>query len=479
MVKVLYVVSESDPFIKTGGLGDVAGALPKYLNKMGLDVRVVIPKYKNIKSEFKDKLNFIKWFMVPVGWRNQYCGIFDYEVEGVKYYFIDNEQYFHRDSLYGYFDDGERFAYFDRALLNMLKEINWKPDIIHCNDWQTAMVPVLYKLQYQEDPFYHNIKIVYSIHNLLFQGNYDAEVLGDLFGLSDESYRDGSLELYGAVSFMKGGINFSDKVSTVSNTYALEIQTPQYGENLEELLKSRNQHLVGIVNGIDYKVYDPEKDELIYKNYGVENIEDKKENKLRLQKDLGLPIKGDTPMIGLVSRLTSQKGIDLITYIIDRILQQDVQIVILGTGDEAYQEHFKYLEARHRDKISANIKFDDSLAHKIYAASDIFLMPSLFEPCGLGQLIALRYGAVPIVRETGGLKDTVKPYNQYTGEGNGFSFSNYNGDELLSVLERALKYYRDKEIWRNLVLQAMTSDNSWEKSANNYKELYSELLKDR
>lgn len=476
MIKVLFVASESDPFIKTGGLGDVAGALPKYLNKMGLDVRVVIPKYKNIKSEFIDKLNFIKWFMVPVGWRNQYCGIFDYEVEGVKYYFIDNEQYFLRDSLYGHFDDGERFAYFDRAVLNMLKEIDWKPDIIHCNDWQTAMIPVLYKLQYQQDPFYHNIKTIYSIHNMLFQGNYNPEVLGDLFGLSDENYRNGALELYGAASFMKGGISFSDKVSTVSNTYALEIQTSQYGEKLEGLLRSRNQDLVGIVNGIDYKVYDPEKDELIYKNYGSDSIDDKKENKTSLQKDLGLPIKTDTPMIGLVSRLTNQKGMDLITYIIDRVLQQDVQIVILGTGDAAYEEHLKYLEARHRDKISANIKFDDSLAHKIYAASDIFLMPSLFEPCGLGQLIALRYGAIPLVRETGGLKDTVRPYNQYTGVGNGFSFSNYNGDEFLSVLQMALNYYRDKEVWSSLMLQAMTSDNSWEKSANSYKELYSELV---
>lgn len=475
-MKVLFVASESDPFIKTGGLGDVAGALPKYLNKIGLDVRVVIPKYKNIKPEFKDKLNFIKWFMVPVGWRNQYCGIFDYEVEGVKYYFIDNEQYFLRDALYGYFDDGERFAYFDRAVLNMLKEIDWKPDIIHCNDWQTAMIPVLYKLQYQQDPFYHNIKTIYSIHNLLFQGNYNPEVLGDLFGLSDENYRNGLLELYGAASFMKGGINFSHKVSTVSNTYALEIQTPQYGEKLEGLLSSRNQDLVGIVNGIDYKVYDPEKDELIYKNYGVDSIEDKKENKVSLQKNLGLPIKADTPMIGLVSRLTSQKGMDLIIYIIDRILQQDVQIVILGTGDKAYEEHLKYLEARHRDKISANIKFDDSLAHKIYAASDLFLMPSLFEPCGLGQLIALRYGAIPIVRETGGLKDTVKPYNQYTGEGNGFSFSNYHGDELLSVLQMALNYYKHKQIWNSIVLQAMTSDNSWEKSANSYKKMYEELI---
>jgi starch synthase len=476
MTKVLFVASESDPFIKTGGLGDVANALPKYLNKLGLDVRVVIPKYKGIKPEFKEKMNFIKWFMVPVGWRNQYCGLFGCEIDGVQYYFIDNEYYFLRDGCYGDFDDGERFAYFDRAVLMMVKELDWKPEIIHCNDWQTGMIPVLYKLQYEKDPFYHNIKTIFSIHNLLFQGNYDPNILGNLFGLDDLAYRNGSLELYGAVSFMKGAISYSDKVGTVSKTYANEIQTPQYGERLDGLLRSRSRDLIGIVNGIDYTIYNPEKDRFIYTSYSSENIQDKVENKKKLQETLGLPVKSEVPMLGLVSRLTNQKGLDLITYMIDQLLQEDIQLVILGSGDNYYEEHFKHLQDEYSDKVSVNIKFDDTLAHRIYAASDMFLMPSLFEPCGLGQLIALRYGAIPIVRETGGLKDTVKDYNEDTGEGNGFSFSDYNEDELLKVIQRALGVYEDKKAWNGLVVQAMNSDNGWEKAAKEYKELYESLI---
>lgn len=476
MTKVLFVASEADPFIKTGGLGDVAGALPKYLNKRGVDARVVIPKYRGIKPQFKDKLTFIKWFTVSVGWREQYCGIFEYDHEGVKYYFIDNEYYFFRNALYGDFDDGERFAYFDRAVLEMLKELDWKPDIIHCNDWQTAMIPVLHKLQYNNDPFYRDIKTVFSIHNLLFQGNYDPFILGDLFSLDYKYYREGYLELYGAASFMKGALNYSDRISTVSNTYANEIQTPQYGEKLDGLLRSRGNDLVGIVNGIDYKVYNPEEDELIYEKYSAESLENKKINKLRLQKDLGLFEKENTPMIGLVSRLTNQKGLDLIAYMIDKLLQEDVQLVILGTGDKAYEELFSGLQMKYKDKMSANIKFDDTLAHRIYAASDMFLMPSLFEPCGLGQLIALRYGSIPIVRETGGLKDTISSFNKYTGEGNGFSFSNYNGDELYATVRSALECYKNKTLWKSLVVQAMKSDNSWEKASGKYKQMYESLL---
>jgi starch synthase len=476
MTKVLFVASESDPFIKTGGLGDVANALPKYLNKLGLDVRVVIPKYKGIKPQFKDKMNFIKWFMVPVGWRNQYCGLFDYEIDGVRYYFIDNEYYFLRDACYGDFDDGEKFAYFDRAVLMMIKELDWKPDIIHCNDWQTGMIPVLYKLQYEKDPFYHNIKTVFSIHNLLFQGNYDPNILGDLFGLDYAPYRNGSLELYGALSFMKGAINYSDKIGTVSNTYANEIQTPQYGEKLDGLLQSRSRDLVGIVNGIDYTIYNPETDRLIYANYNAKNMEDKVENKKKLQEALGLPVNAELPMIGLVSRLTNQKGLDLITNIIDRLLQQDVQLVVLGSGDNYYEEHFKYVQSKYSGKVSVNIKFDDTLAHRIYAASDMFLMPSLFEPCGLGQLIALRYGAIPIVRETGGLKDTVKNYDKNTEEGNGFSFTDYNGEDLFYTVQTALEVYKDKKAWNKLIVQAMNSDNGWEKASREYKELYESLI---
>lgn len=475
MLKVLFAASEADPFIKTGGLGDVAYALPKYLNKLEVDARVVIPKYKNLKEEYLEKLEFVKSFNIWVGWRNQYCGIFKCEVEGVTYYLIDNEYYFGRDGLYGYYDDGERFAFFDRAVMEMIKEIDFKVEVIHCNDWQTGMIPVLNALQYNKDPYYSNIKTVYSIHNLLFQGTYDPKILGELFGWDEEQFRNGMLEFYGGVSFMKGGINYAHKVATVSSTYAEEIKTPFYGERMDGLLRSREQDLMGILNGIDYNSYDPKEDTLIYKNYDVNTIKDKKVNKTKLQKDLNLPVSAKTPMLGIVSRLTPQKGMDLLVSILDRVLQEDIQLVVLGTGDYGYEEHFKNLQSRYPDKVSAIIKFDNTMAHRIYAASDIFLMPSLFEPCGLGQLIALRYGTIPVVRETGGLKDTVVPYNQYTGEGNGFSFANYNAYELETVLNMALNYYKDKNIWESLVKSAMNSDNSWEKSAEIYKKLYEEV----
>lgn len=475
MLKVLFAASEADPFIKTGGLGDVAYALPKYLNKLDVDARVVIPKYKNLKEEYLEKLEFVKSFNIWVGWRNQYCGIFKCEVEGVTYYIIDNEYYFGRDGLYGYYDDGERFAFFDRAVMEMIKEIDFKVDVIHCNDWQTGMIPVLNALQYNEDPYYSNIKTVYSIHNLLFQGTYDPKILGELFGWDEEQFRNGKLEFYGGVSFMKGGINYAHKIATVSSTYAEEIKTPFYGERMDGLLRSREQDLLGILNGIDYNSYDPKEDTLIYKNYDVNTLKDKKVNKNKLQKELNLPVKAKTPMLGIVSRLTHQKGMDLLVSILDRVLQEDVHLVVLGTGDYGYEEHFKNLQSRYPDKVAAIIKFDNKIAHRIYAASDIFLMPSLFEPCGLGQLIALRYGTIPVVRETGGLKDTVVPYNQYTGEGNGFSFDNYNAYELETVLNMALNYYKDKKVWKVLMESAMNSDNSWEKSAEIYKKLYEEL----
>lgn len=477
MVKVLFVASEAHPFIKTGGLGDVMGALPQELKKIGVDARVIIPKHKNIKQEFKEKLSFVKWFMVPVGWRREYCGVYKYEHEGVTYYFLDNEKYFNRDGLYGYWDDGERFAYFNRAVLNFLSEIDWCPDVIHCNDWQTGMIPVLHKLEYKNGEFYSNIKTVFSIHNILFQGTFGPEILPEVFGYNYEPFINGSLELYGGVSFMKGAINYSDSVSTVSYTYAQEIQTPNYGEKLDGLLAHRSNVLSGILNGIDYQVYDPQKDLNIFKNFGLESIEDKKINKVELQKELGLSIREDAPMIGIVSRLTNQKGVDLIVNIGDRLLQHNIQLVVLGTGDRGYEEHFKGLQYRYPDKVSANIKFSDELAHKIYAASDMFLMPSLFEPCGLGQLIALRYGTIPIVRETGGLKDTVQPYNKYTEEGNGFSFRNYNANELLGTIEEAIRLYHDKTVWNGLVKRALSSDNSWQKSAQDYKNLYEALIK--
>ncbi|MFC3906569.1 glycogen synthase GlgA [Clostridium disporicum] len=476
-MKVLFAASEANPFIKTGGLGDVMGALPKSLIKLGVDVRVVIPKYKNIKDELKQKLQFVKWFTVSVGWRNQYCGVFQYQYKGVTYYFIDNEYYFNRDGLYGYFDDGERFAFFNRAVLEFIKQIDWQPDLINCNDWQTGMVPVLLNLEYKKDEFYSKIKTVFSIHNLLFKGSFSPKILPELFGYDYMPLANGSVELDGAVSFLKGGLNYCDQITTVSKTYAEEIKTPQYGEGLDGFLRSRSYYLMGIVNGIDYEEFNPQDDKFIFKNFNANSIDNKVQNKLALQRELGLPQKKDTPMIGLISRLTHQKGCDLIVNMIDRLLQKDIQLVILGTGDYWYEETFKNLQYRYPDKVSANIKFDNTLAHKIYAATDMFLMPSLFEPCGLGQLIALRYGSIPIVRETGGLKDTISPYNKYNGVGNGFGFKNFNSNELMQIMEYALTIYNDKNAWNNIIRQAMNSDNSWEKSAMQYKWLYEGVVK--
>lgn len=475
-MKVLFAASEAHPFIKTGGLGDVMGALPKSLINLDIDARVVIPKYKNIKDELKQKLQFVKWFTVSVGWRNQYCGVFQYDYDGVIYYFIDNEYYFNRDGLYGYFDDGERFAFFNRAVLELIKEIDWQPDLINCNDWQTGMIPVLLNLEYKKDLFYSKIRTIFSIHNLLFKGSFSPNILPELFGYDYMPLANGSVELDGAVSFLKGGLNYCDQITTVSNTYAEEIKTPQYGEGLDGLLRCRSCYLMGIVNGIDYEEFNPQEDKFIFKNFDLETIEDKVKNKLALQKELGLPQKENTPMIGLISRLTHQKGCDLIVNIIDRLLQRDIQLVILGTGDYWYEETFKNLQYRYPDKVSANIKFDNTLAHKIYAATDMFLMPSLFEPCGLGQLIALRYASIPIVRETGGLKDTITPYNKYNGKGNGFGFKNFNSNELMQIVEYALTIYNDEKAWNNIIRQAMNSDNSWEKSAMQYKLLYEGVI---
>lgn len=475
-MNILIVASEAHPFIKTGGLGDVIGALPVALNDLGADVRVVIPNYRDIKKEIKENLKYIDNFTVNVGWRNQYCGILEYEHEGVKFYLLDNEYYFNRGGLYGYYDDGEKFAFFDRAVLEFVKHIDWVPDILHCNDWQTGMVPVLLKLEYSKEEKFKNMKTMFSIHNLFFKGMFDPKVLPELFGYDYESFNNGSLEHYGAVSFLKGGINYADKVTTVSKSYAEEIKTPEYGEQLEGLLRYRSSVLEGIVNGIDYKEYNPEEDKYIYSTYSVNDLENKKINKEELQKELGLTVNKDVPMVGLVSRLTHQKGCDLIINILEELLKEDIQVVVLGTGDYMYEESFKSFQGRYPNKISANIKFSNELAHKIYAASDMFLMPSLFEPCGLGQLIALRYGSIPIVRETGGLKDTVTPYNEYNETGNGFGFKNYRFEELLNIIKYALKIYENKDKWNNIVRQAMSADNSWEKSAKEYIEIYNKLI---
>jgi len=474
-MKVLIIASESHPFIKTGGLGDVIGVLPHALKNVGVDARVVMPNYRDIKDEFKKQFKFIKSFIVKVGWRDQYCGIFEYIHDEVKYYFIDNEYYFKRNGLYGYYDDGEKFAFFNRAVFNFMKEINWKPDILHCNDWQTGMIPVLHKVEYIKDDFYKDMKSVFSIHNLFFKGMFNPQVLPELFGYDYQLFDDESLEHYGEVSFLKGGINYSDRITTVSKSYAEEIKTQQYGEGLDGLLICKESILSGIVNGIDYKEYNPKNDEYIFKKYSVDSLENKAINKENLQKKLGLTVNKDIPMIAMVSRLTHQKGCDLIINMIDGILQKNVQVVILGTGDYLYEKTFKDFNTWYPNKVSANILFDNELAHKIYAASDMFLMPSLFEPCGLGQLIALRYGSIPIVRETGGLKDTIIDYSGEREEGNGFTFRNYSFMELMEKTEYAIEVYKNKDKWQSLVMRAMNSYNSWDKSANEYKKLYDEL----
>ncbi|MDV4152624.1 glycogen synthase GlgA [Clostridium sp. AL.422] len=478
-MNILFVASEAHPLIKTGGLGDVIGALPIALRELGVDVRVVIPNYGDIKEEIKGNLKFIDSFNVKVGWRVQYCGILEYEYEGVKFYLLDNEYYFKRDGLYGYYDDGERFAFFSRAVLEFINHISWIPDILHCNDWQTAMVPVLHKLEYIKEDKFKKIKTLLSIHNLLFKGMFSPDVLPELFGYDYEPFLNGSLEHNGAVSFLKGGINYSDKVTTVSKTYAMEIKTPEFGEGLDGLLQYRENFLEGIINGIDYEEYNPDTDKYIYINYSIKTKDNKQRNKEELQKELNLPINKDIPIIGLVSRLTNQKGCDLIIRILDELLKEDIQLVILGTGDHIYEENFKQFSLKYPDKISSNIKFSNELAHKIYASSDMFLMPSSFEPCGLGQLIALRYGSIPIVRETGGLKDTIIPYNEYTRFGNGFSFRNYSHEELLNIVKYAISIYKNKERWNEIVKSAMEADNSWERSSKEYLRIYKEVVEDK
>ncbi|MGL5347763.1 MAG: glycogen synthase GlgA [Peptostreptococcaceae bacterium] len=479
-MKVLYVTSECWPFAKTGGLGDVAYALPKALKKEGVDVRVILPKYSTIPNYLKSQLKEVAVFSVNVGWRNQYCGLLEMELNGVKFYFIDNEYYFKREGegayLYGYGDDAERYTFFSNAVLEAMAILNFYPDVVNMNDWHTGMIPLLLKEKYSGLEKYRNIKTMYTIHNLQYQGVFNKDVLGDVLDLPYHHLHNGDVEYYGGVSFMKSGIVFSDKVTTVSPTYTSEIQTEFYGEGLDGLLKSKSYKLQGILNGIDYDLNDPKTDKDIFVNYDIKSIDKKVENKLRLQEVLGLEKNPDIPLIGIVSRLVSQKGFDLISYIMPEIVRENVQIVVLGTGEHQYQSMFNYYDSHYPEKVSARITFDSALAQQIYAASDIFLMPSLFEPCGIGQMLAMRYGTLPIVRETGGLKDTVTPYNKYTGEGNGFSFTNYNAHEMLYCIKDAVELYKDKKAWRKLMINAMDTDSSWKKSAKAYIAAYNEML---
>lgn len=477
VLKVLYVASEAVPFVKTGGLADVAGSLPKELKQKGVDVRVVIPKYSGIKEEYLNNMEHIYDGEINVSWRKKYLGIDRYDYKDVPFYFIDNQEYFYREGYYGYPDDVERFTFFCRAVLEMLPHIDFWPDVIHMNDWQTGLISVYLKLEHNEDVRYNKIKTVYTIHNLKYQGRFWKGYLPDVLGLDWKYFNNGDLEYFDDINFMKGAIVYSDKVTTVSRSYAKEIQDPYYGEGLEGMLQKRDADLSGIINGLDYEDYNPETDKYIFKNFDVHNaIAIKGDNKEQLQKKLGLPVNRKIPMIGMVTRLVEAKGLDLVTRILDELLEyENVQFVILGTGDRQYEDWFKGLVWRYPKKVSANIFFNNELAHQIYAASDLFLMPSQYEPCGIGQLIALRYGTVPIVRATGGLKDTVEAYNNYTQTGNGFSFNNYNAHELLFSIKRAIDGIADDRKHIHLVENAMTADYSWEESAKQYKELYNSL----
>ena len=473
-MKVLFVASEAAPFIKSGGLGDVAGALPKALVKQGVDARVILPLYQDIPENLKNQMTFLKVVWVPLAWRTQYCGVFTAEADGVTYYFLDNKYYFGRKGLYGYFDDAERFAFFSKAVLEILQHIDFQPDVLHCNDWQTALIPVFLEEFYRNEvPCCKDLRVLFTIHNIQYQGIFGPDVLEYVFGMSRDKYDNGWLQFDGNVNLMKAAIVSSAWVSTVSPTYAQEIQYDFYGHGMQWMLRQEKDKVSGIINGIDTEVYDPHTDTHLFANYTARYPNKKEINKVSLQKLLGLPERPDVPMIAMITRLVDHKGLDLVRYAMNSLLDDDMQLVVLGTGDYQYEEMFRQAQNEYPAKVSAKITFNADLAQKIYAGADIFLMPSKSEPCGLSQMIAMRYGTIPVVRETGGLKDTVHPY--YEGQGNGFTFANYNADDMLYVIRQAEALYRDKEAWRQLMHNAMTIDYSWKKPAKEYTALYRKI----
>ena len=470
-MKVLFATSEAYPFAMSGGLADVAGALPKALRKRLIGCRIILPLYGTISEEMRQKMTFVCNITVPVAWRRQYCGVFEAHVDGVIYYFIDNQYYFKRDSLYGYFDDAERFAFFSRAVLEVLPYINFTPDIIHCNDWQTALVPVYLDAFYKKNEFYQDMKTVFTIHNIQYQGKYGYDLYEDVVGLPME--RLGIVQYENCINFMKGAIQCSDKITTVSPTYSREILDPYYSHGLDGILKEFTYKLCGIVNGIDVDVYNPESDPLIYKSFTADDMSGKAVNKAELQKEMGLPIRDDVPVIGIVTRLVKHKGIDLVKHVFEELLQADLQFVILGSGEWEFETFFYEMAQKYPQKVGLKLGFKPQLAHRIYAGADIFLMPSQSEPCGLAQMVALRYGTIPIVRETGGLNDTIKDSDD--GKGNGFTFANYNAHEMKDTVYRAIDGFKNREGWQILQKRAMLCDNSWKTSANAYIGLYKEI----
>ncbi len=481
MKKILFAASECVPFIKTGGLADVCGALPKEFNKEYWDIRVVLPNYTCIPESFRNEFRYVTHFYMNAGpqVQNKYVGVLEYELDGITYYLIDNREYFDCFQPYGdLLYDIEKFIFFDKAVLSMLPQIGFQPDLIHCHDWQTGFIPVYLKNEFQGDMFFWGMKTIMTIHNLKFQGVWDPKTMMGLSGFPKELFTPDKLEFKKDGNMLKGGLVYADYITTVSDTYANEIQTEAYGEGLNGLLSARHYDLQGIVNGIDYGVYNPETDNKIYVNYNKENFRNKKaQNKMKLQQDLGLAVDKKKFMIGLISRLTDQKGLDLINYVIERLVDDYTQFVVIGTGDPQYENAFRHYAWKYGDRVSANICYSDDLAHKLYASADAFLMPSAFEPCGLTQLISFRYGTVPIVRETGGLKDTVIPFNEYENTGDGFSFTNYNGEEMLKTINYAKSVYFDKKRqWNQMIDRGMSSDFSWTSSKGKYENLYNHMI---
>ena len=475
-MQIVFASAECAPFVKTGGLGDVAGSLPAALVRAGAEVIVMVPKYATIKDEYKAQMEHFSDFYVSLGWRNEYCGLEKLEHDGVTYMFIDNERYFARDYPYGFFDDGERFAFFSKAITESLQHLpaGFECDILHCNDWQTALAPVFLREFYQGLPLYDRVKTVFSIHNVAFQGQFSDTVMEDILGVAHIPAAASQLRCDAcSINYMLGALRYADAITTVSPTYAGEIQTPEFGEGLDSVLRERSYALQGILNGIDVAGFDPATDKRIAANYTVEDRGGKAVCKAKLQEELGLEVRDDRPLMVMVTRLTRQKGMDLVMYALDRILAGGVQVAVLGTGDRDYEDGLRYFQDKYPGTMAARIEFDPALSQRMYAAADMFLMPSKFEPCGLSQIIAMRYGTLPIVRETGGLKDTVQPYNEFTGEGTGFSFSNFNGDEMGDAVFRAARLFWDnRDAWNQLVTQAMSQDFSWTRSADKYLDLY-------
>ncbi|MGG5369209.1 glycogen synthase GlgA [Enterococcus sp. AZ196] len=475
-MKTLFVAAECAPFFKTGGLGDVAGALPKALKEKGTDIKVVLPYFTKMPDRYKEQLEDLFSYDVYVGWRKQYCGVKYLRMNDIDYYFLDNLYYFNRPELYGYYDDGERFAFYQQAVIELMEKIEFIPDVMHLNDYHTSFIPFLLKEKYRWIQKFNQIRTVLTIHNIEFQGQYDREVLHDLFGIGSERYDDGTIRFNDCVNFMKAGILYADRVTTVSPSYAEEIKTAEFGAGLDVILRMESGKLHGILNGIDYDSFDPAKDPAIFANYDAKQLNKKTENKVQLQKLLDLPVRPDVPLIGIVSRLTYQKGFHLLLQEMENLMQFDVQLVLIGTGDPNFENQFEYFGEKFSHKTSIHIAFDVTLAQKVYAGADMFLMPSAFEPCGLSQMISMRYGTLPIVHEIGGLRDTVQPYNPITNEGTGFGFNIFEPFYLMNTLKQAIELYHDHQnIWQKMMNEAMSRDFSWDGSSRQYLELYKQM----